>query len=351
MERALYGPAGFFVAPGGGPAAHFRTSANASPLFAGALWDLLVRVDEALGRPPTLDLVDVGAGRGELLRAVWSLASDSPRSPRSSRERSLRERLRPVGVELAARPADLPAEIGWRADLPAPVTGLLVATEWLDNVPIDVAAADPDGTVRYLLVDPATGAESPGDPVTGDDAGWLAQWWPLAPGHRAEIGLPRDRAWAAAVSTVERGLALCVDYGHWRSARPPFGTLTGFRSGREVPPVPDGSCDLTAHVAVDSLAGPATVLLTQRAALRALGVSGTRPPLAWASTDPAGYLRALATASAAAELTDPAGLGAHWWLLDPIAIPAPLTTPATPASPVDQGEVHGRSSDLPGNYA
>jgi len=349
MERALYGPAGFFVAPGAGPAAHFRTSVLASPLFAGAVLDLLVMVDEALGRPPALDLVDVGAGRGELVRAVYSLASDSLGQSsrglsreRSLAERSLAERLRPVGVELAARPADLPAEIGWRPDLPASVTGLLVATEWLDNVPVDVAAADPDGTVRYLLVDPTTGAESPGDPVTGDDAGWLARWWPLAPGHRAEIGLPRDRAWAAAVSTVERGLALCVDYGHWRSARPPFGTLTGFRGGREVTPVPDGSCDLTAHVAVDSLAGPATVLLTQREALRALGVSGARPPLALASTDPAGYLRALATASAAAELTDPTSLGAHCWLLEPIAIPPPALS-------VDQGERTAYLSHLPDN--
>jgi hypothetical protein len=53
-------------------------------------------------------------------------------------------------------------------------------------------------------------------------------------------------------------------------------------------------------------------------------VDGTRPPLALASTDPAGYLRALAAASAAAELTDPAGLGAHHWLLQPIALPDSL---------------------------
>ncbi|MGW1487647.1 SAM-dependent methyltransferase, partial [Micromonospora parva] len=73
MNRALYGPGGFFVA-GGGPAAHFRTSVHASPVFATALLRLLTQVDAALGHPPRLDVVDVGAGRGELLRALVGLA-------------------------------------------------------------------------------------------------------------------------------------------------------------------------------------------------------------------------------------------------------------------------------------
>src|SRR5690606_3433104 len=103
-------------------------------------------------------------------------------------------------------------------------------------------------------------------------------------------------------------------------ARPPFGTLTGFRDGRETLPVPDGSCDITAHVAVDACAAtaggpPGARLPTQREALRALGVTGARPPLALASSDPAGYVRALAGAGEAAELTAEGGLGDFWWLV------------------------------------
>ena len=45
-----------------------------------------------------------------------------------------------------------------------------------------------------------------------------------------------------------------MDYGHLAAARPPAGTLAAHRAGRLVPPVPDGSCDLTADVAWDSLA-------------------------------------------------------------------------------------------------
>jgi SAM-dependent MidA family methyltransferase len=305
MQRALYAPGtGFFVG-NGHPAEHFRTSAHASPLFAAALAELLARVDAGLGHPPTVDVVDVGAGRGDLL---IELAYAVPAE--------LRDRLRLTAVELADRPVSLPPDIDWRDSLPESVTGFLLATEWLDNVPLDVAVLDEAGVARYQLTDGSLGR-----PVSSADAAWLAKWWPLVPGHVAEIGRPRDEAWQAAVATVRRGLALCVDYGHVAGERPALGTLTGYRGGRQLPPVPDGSCDLTAHVAVDALGGR---LIRQRDALRALGVSGRRPPLKLAYDDPAGYVRALAAAGDAAELTDAAGLGGHFWILEPVGLDSVL---------------------------
>ncbi|MEU7934615.1 SAM-dependent methyltransferase [Micromonospora echinofusca] len=377
MQRALYGPGGFFVS-GSGPAGHFRTSAHASPAFAAALLRLVEQVDAALGHPRVLHVVDVGAGRGELLRALSAAlgvageparsgrsglipprtgspatptppaaarpsASSGPSSagPAPSASVPLALRVRLTAVEKAARPDGFPEEIGWVDEIPAGITGLLVATEWLDNVPLDVAVHTAEGW-RYLLVDPATGEETVGDPVDPADADWLARWWPVpAAGPdgtgstgsgfraavRAEIGRTRDDAWAEAVRSVDRGLALAVDYGHLRGGRPVDGTLTGYRGGRQVPPVPDGSRDVTAHVAVDSVASAgarvarcAYDLGSQREALRALGADGGRPPLSLAVGDPAGYVRALAAASAVAELTDPAGLGGHWWLRQPVGV-------------------------------
>ncbi|MET8909319.1 SAM-dependent methyltransferase [Micromonospora sp. NPDC004551] len=365
MSTALYGPDGFFVS-GAGPAAHFRTSVHASPVFASCLSRLLVSLDAALGHPARFDIVDVGAGRGELLRslalavgATTAGARPSPSGPASAGALStapvpLAQRVRLVAVEKASRPEDLPAEIEWMDEIPQGLTGLLVGTEWLDNVPLDLAVNTPGGW-RYLLVDPATGEESTGDPVDVEDGSWLDQWWPapapapapasikkfasgMGPGSdanflingvggRGEVGRSRDEAWAAAVTHLDRGVALAVDYGHLREDRPIGGTLTGYRGGRQVAPVPDGSCDVTAHVAMDSVAAAgervarcAYTLVSQREGLRALGADGGRPPLSLASRDPAGYVRALAAASAVAELTDPAGLGGHWWLLQPVGV-------------------------------
>ncbi|MER7188958.1 SAM-dependent methyltransferase [Streptomyces flaveolus] len=388
---ALYGPAGFYRGSEG-PAGHFRTSVHASPLFAGAVARLLCRVDEALGRPASLAFVDMAAGRGELVTGVLAaLPAD------------VAARTRAYAVEVAGRPDGLDRRIEWLAEPPRGVTGLLFANEWLDNVPVDVAEVDADGVARRVLVR-GDGTERLGEPVGGADAEWLARWWPLAgeEGLRAEIGLPRDSAWASAVSTLERGLAVAADYAHTRDTRPPFGTLTGFQEGRETAPVPDGSCDITSHVALDACATagyagsgagatgsgagnsgsgshpgdmpsgaggtgsrtapqerersgtaahpgdtaagtgataraaaepqrasggmgcapactpPGARLLPQRDALRALGVTGTRPPLALASTDPAAYVRALASASEAAELTAAGGLGDFVWLLQPV---------------------------------
>ncbi|MGW0844934.1 SAM-dependent methyltransferase [Streptomyces sp. NPDC002787] len=313
MEEALYGPEGFYRRLEG-PAGHFRTSVHASPLFAGAVARLLCRVDEALGRPGELVFVDMGAGRGELVSGVLAALPSG-----------VAERTRAYAVEVAERPGGLDHRIEWLAESPEGITGLLFANEWLDNVPVEVVEVDAAGVPRLVLVR-EDGSELLGEPVGGEEAEWLDRWWPLAPeeGLRAEIGLPRDRAWAAAVACVERGLAVAVDYAHLAGARPPFGTLTGFRQGRETAPVPDGSCDITAHVALDACAPPGSRLLTQREALRALGVTGGRPPLSLATTDPAAYVRALAGAGEAAELTAPGGLGDFGWLLRPVGIPDPL---------------------------
>ncbi|MET9773349.1 SAM-dependent methyltransferase [Streptomyces sp. NPDC006367] len=335
MADALYGPTGFYRGPEG-PAGHFRTSVHASPLFAGAVARLLCRVDAALGRPAALGFVDMAAGRGELVTGVLAaLPAD------------VAARTRAYAVEVAGRPEGLDRRIAWLDRPPRGITGLLFANEWLDNVPVDVAEVDADGVARRVLVR-SDGTERLGGPVTGADAEWLARWWPLPgeEGLRAEIGHPRDTAWAAAVSALDRGLAVAADYAHTRGGRPPFGTLTGFREGRETTPVPDGSCDITAHVALDACAAaprgagaaaprgagaaaprgagvpertPRDALLRpQRDVLRALGVTGARPPLALASTDPAAYVRALAGASEAAELTASGGLGDFVWLLQPV---------------------------------
>jgi SAM-dependent MidA family methyltransferase len=298
-DDALYGAAGFFRRES--PVAHFRTSVHASPLFAQALVRLV--------RQAGLDtVVDIGAGRGELLRAVHAIDPD----------------LDLLAVEIAPRPDELPGSIAWTTALPEAVDGLVVANEWLDNIPCHVAEMGPDGVARMVHVDAGTGRESLGHPlshgtVSPSLAAWVERWWPLEAsemGTRAEIGTTRDAAWADVVRRVTRGLAIAVDYGHVRESRPPFGSLRSFRDGVEVDVLPDGSRDVTAPVAVDAVADRVGgTLTTQREALHRLGVTGARPPLDLAASDPEGYVQALSAASEAGELTEHGGLGDFHWIV------------------------------------
>jgi SAM-dependent MidA family methyltransferase len=287
-DAALYAEGGFFRTSR--PADHFRTSAHVAT-FA-------VAVAELARQAAATTVVDLGAGGGELLTALHGLLPSD---------------VELIGVEVAARPASLPADVAWTSELPEHVSGLVIANEWLDNLPCPVVERDDHGTVREVLVDPLTGAEALGD---AHDSPWLRRWWPLAgAGERAEDGGARDAAWADVVARVD-GLAVAIDYGHVLADRPPFGSLRSYADGREVDVRPDGSRDVTADVAVDAVAAAVGGrLVRQRDALAELGVDAGRPPIDLAHDDPAAYVRALSRAGEAAELTSRGGLGDFWWIV------------------------------------
>lgn len=327
-RRAATGPDGFWRSgPGaeGGPAAHFTTSAHVGGALATAVGEILRATDRRLGHPGRIDVVDVGAGRGELLAALLEVVDPG-----------LRDRLRLLAVDVLPRPEGLDERVGWAhgpapAAVPAGIHGLLLAHEWLDEVPLDVVEVDDDGRVRLVLVG-LDGTEVLGPPLedasgwaaVGADAGaaadWLRRWWPVAdPGTRAEIGRERDVCWTACVGRLAAGTALAIDYGHTRgqrvAGRYAAGTLTAYRDGRLAEARPDGTVNLTAHVAVDSLADAVGgTVTTQRDALRALGTRAALPAAALAAQDPSAYADALVAASHAAELLDPSGLGSFSWV-------------------------------------
>ena len=217
-QDALYGRDGFY-ARGERPAAHFRTSVHVSPRYAEAILALLRHTDEALGHPDRIDLVDIGAGQGELLGQVLRLAQQlpagtGPAGPWSS----FPQRITAQAIEIAPRPPGADERIQWASVLPARIRGLVIASEWLDNIPVDVAELTPDGP-RIMLVDPGSGAEQPGPAAGPAEQEWLRRWWPLQhPGERAELGHPRCAAWAGVIRRLEGGLALAADYAHSRAA-------------------------------------------------------------------------------------------------------------------------------------
>ena len=160
-QEALYGQGGFY-ARGEHPAAHFRTSVHVSPRYAEAILALLRHTDEALGHPDRIDLVDIGAGQGELLGQVLRLAQLLPAATGPAGAwSSFPQRITARAIEIAPRPLGADDRIQWASALPARIRGLVIASEWLDNVPVDVAELTADGP-RIMLVDPGSGAEQPG---------------------------------------------------------------------------------------------------------------------------------------------------------------------------------------------
>ncbi len=339
---ALYGDGGFYRRPSA-VRENFRTAVSSTPLFAAAILRLAAEVDDQLGRsfpdesdrasggrpttrrfgtPARFDVVDVGAGGGELLTGLAALG--------------VPERWRLTGVDVGPRPDGLPGAVNWRTELPEAITGLVVAHEWLDNVPTGVVEQTESGP-RIVEV-AGDGTERLGPPLITDDDAWLGQWWPLAaPGERAELGRTRDDAWADVVQRLDRGLAVAIDYAATPACHR-HGTLAAYRDGRAVRRVPDGSRDLTAHVLFTSCAAAGeragasgTALLDQASALAALGVRAEPPPACSAVDDPQGYLAALGAIGDARELTNPADLGAFGWLAQAVGVSLPATlTAGTP---------------------
>lgn len=312
-QEALYGDSGFYRQPAG-PAGHFTTSTHPplGDVFAQGIVALAAR--EGLGR-----VIDIGCGRGELLRAVHAIAPE----------------LDLLGVDVVERPAALPEAIAWvsspgGAGLPAELVdlegALVVANEWLDVVPCTVAEIDDDGVAREVHVDPVTGEERLGPPLTEQDRAWCSAHWPtddLAPGDRLEVGASRDAAFTDLASRLRSGLLVAVDYGHLAGRRPTDGTLIGYANGMVIGPEPDGFTDLTAHVAMDSL--PGAQVRTQREWLLELLPCFEAAGCGMAQADPAGYLASIARRSVLAQLTDPRGLGGFYW--------ATLRRPTTEGDP------------------
>ena len=317
-HHALYGPDGFYRRCEG-PAGHFATSVQGIPGVDVALANTVLGLAESCRAEV---IVDFACGRGELLTSIHRLLAEAERAGTTSDSPAL------MGVDVVARPDEVPQDCEWVTSsgggcVPAlPLAGrraLVIAHEWLDVVPTPVAEADADGTWRQVLV-AADGEESVGSPLAGDELTWAQRYRPEPlPGERLEIGLPREAAWRALLHEVKRSaapgsLVVGVDYAFTRDRVPPLGTLTGFAGGSQTSPIPDGSCDLTSHVAVDGL--DVDSFTTQRDLL--FEMFGSQPlevvPIELARTNPPEYLARLSARSAFTTATNPDGLGRFvWW--------------------------------------
>lgn len=253
QDAALYDPDGGYYEERGrvGRPGDFVTGASWHPAFARCLVRIASRLAAEAG--PPVDVVDVGSGEGELLDFFSAAWPDEAGVRLAGVEAS--------AVRRAAATVRVPRARFFPSvdELPAGLSGLVVAYELFDALPVRALRVLPDGALAERRV----GTDADGrfqwvDAACPDGAGLLATFGRrgvvLEPGQLLEVR-PGAAALARAIgSRLERGILLVFDYG--APARALYGparangTLEAFRSHqvtRDVLSEP-GSRDLTAWV-------------------------------------------------------------------------------------------------------
>lgn len=281
MEFALYDTAhGYYArAPQrSGRQGDFFTSVDVGPLFGeliavqlAGMWALLRD-----GGATSFDIVEAGAGNGRLALDILDAAArehpdlyEHARVTLVERSAAAREAQRAMLERHASRVVS--AE-----ELPAPTTGVIVANELLDALPVHVVTMTASG-LREIYVTEREGRlveiEGPvSDPAVIDyiSRSGLA----IAIGARVETGLAAERWVRRAADTLDRGFLLLFDYGHEArelySATHHGGTLMSYRghTARAQDWLADpGERDLTSHVNLTAVRQAA-----ESAGLQTLGV-------------------------------------------------------------------------------
>ena len=344
VDAALSGPGGFFTTGGGaGRRADFLTSPEVGPLFGAVVARALDAEWERLGRRDPFVVVEAGAGRGALARAV--LAAVPACAPalryvlveRSPALRAAAEEL--LVVEPAANVLggvgdddDGPPLAGAGSgpvvavldELPAVTsTGVVLANELLDNLPFDLVERTTTGwdEVRVGL-----DGDDLVEVLVAASPSLRAEATALVPGAGPGARIPVQRTareWLGrALGLLTAGRVVLIDYADDTpslAGRPWHEWLRTYRGHQPAghPLEAPGTADITCEVALDQLAvlRQPDADRTQAAWLDAHGIG----PLVeaarqtWRAGAHVGDLRAIAARSRVGEaeaLSDPTGLGA-----------------------------------------
>ncbi len=293
VERALYGPDGFYETGGraGRRGASFVTSVETGPLFGAVVAVALDTWWREAGEPDEWLVVDAGAGPGTLARAIRAAAP------------ACADALRLVNVERSAAQRALhdPADVS-TDELPASAD-VIVANELLDNLPFGLEERTDDGWVPVEVADDGS--------------------------TRPDTGGPRRPTVAAAAAWVDDararlrpgGRLICFDYADTTNAleqRPWVAWVRAFAGHEQLeePFADPGSRDITVVVPHDQLPPP-TRSTTQADWLRAHGIEamveeGRRHWEANAAAPDLAAMRMRSRINEADALLDPEGLGAFW---------------------------------------
>ena len=308
MRLALYGEGGFYTTGGraGRRGGDFITSPEVGPLFGTVIARDLDAWWKELGSPSRFDVVECGAGPGTLARSILAAQPDCA------------DAMRYVAVEVSASQRALhPQGIESRETMPdAPITGVILANELLDNLPFRLFVFDDSWMEAFVAQ--ATGGQFVEVLRTPNVVpSCLPQTAPL--GSRAPI---QDAAasWVRnSLSIIGHGRLLLFDYCSTSTSEialtPWREWLRTYRDqGRGTHYLTDpGSQDITAQVMHDQLPSGFTAS-TQADFLMQWGIDGLvrEGTEYWESMKHAPDVAAMKMRSRSAEaklLTDQSGLG------------------------------------------
>lgn len=264
MSLALYHPQhGYYQqsrqAPG--RAGDFLTSPEASPYFGLTVARQMIELWDRLGQPDSWEIREYGAGTGVLAYDILAgISHDAPDAIDSLHYRLVESNpYRREEAMAAMTEAGLAnkIEIADPFDGLPPFSGVLLGNEVADAFPAHRLVVR-DGTLRELFVVEQGDGFGWREGDRSEDTAHLTK--PEAIARMLPDGSLLDVSPAAAVwferaaSSLERGLALIIDYGYpteeLYSAHRLEGTLRAYR-GQQVtddPFVEPGSYDLTTHV-------------------------------------------------------------------------------------------------------
>lgn len=294
----------------------FITAPEISQVFGELIGLWCVVVWEAMGSPPLLRLVEIGPGRGTLMR-------DALRAARLRPAFGAAVHLHLVETDAALRTAQasppMHERVTWHmslADVPAGPT-ILIANEFLDTLPVAQHVAldsDPAGAAPVLVGLDTDGRLMFGRAGVGADPAHVQPLPAGAPIHESQdlAALEPLRARATTAPLA----ALMLDYGT-TGARPVGDSLQAVRAHRfEHPLTSPGEADLSVMVdfaaVARSLAGPLVVdgPVTQAQFLGTLGILERASRLMAANP-----VQANAIETGVARLLAPVGMGTRFQAL------------------------------------
>lgn len=270
MAACLYEPGlGYYTSPGRkvGAEGDFYTSINVHQVFGRLVAREICRMWELMGYPRSFDIVEAGAGHGQLakdvldsIREINGEFYDVVTCRLIEAEPSLKEAQRDVLFEhLPKLSWSNPRELA-EGDLR--FSGCLYSNELIDSFPVHLVEMTPEG-LREVHVTEQDGVitEILDLPSTPALDGYLQRLgMTLVEGQRAEINLNAESWLQSVAGALEQGFVLTIDYGYL--AQELYGPMR--RNGtllcyyrhtlEENPYVRLGRQDITSHVDFTTLA-------------------------------------------------------------------------------------------------